>query len=85
MWTRDELPYEVEDSRGRQKPLRDMAAEVLRAASRLLDGLATRLSWAPQAPAAEPVLEFYADAGAPEGALYVDGVLVGHLSGVSRL
>lgn len=31
------------------------------------------------------VLEFYAEAGAPEGALYVDGQLVGHVSGVSRL
>lgn len=35
--------------------------------------------------AAEPVLEFYAEAGAPEGALYVDGRLVGHLPGVTRL
>ena len=32
-----------------------------------------------------PVLEFYAEAGAPEGALYVDGCLVGHLPGVNRL
>lgn len=34
---------------------------------------------------AAPVLEFYAEAGAPEGALYVDGRLVGHLPGVNRL
>lgn len=34
---------------------------------------------------AEPQLEFHADAGAPEGALYADGVLVGLLPGVSRL
>lgn len=34
---------------------------------------------------AEPVLEFYAEAGAPEGALYVDGLRVGVLPGVSRL
>jgi len=33
----------------------------------------------------EPLLEFYAEAGAPEGALYVDGVLVGSLAGVTRL
>ena len=32
-----------------------------------------------------PRLEFHADAGAPEGALYVDGVLFGHLPGVHRL
>ncbi len=37
------------------------------------------------APAAEPLLEFHAEAGAPEGALYVNGQLVGHLKGVSRL
>lgn len=30
-------------------------------------------------------LEFHAEAGAPEGALYVDGQLVGWLSGVTRL
>ncbi len=29
--------------------------------------------------------EFHAEAGAPEGALYVDGELVGHLPGVRRL
>jgi hypothetical protein len=34
---------------------------------------------------AELVLEFYAEAGAPEGALYVDGHLVGYLPGVKRL
>jgi hypothetical protein len=32
-----------------------------------------------------PELEFYAEAGAPEGALYVDGRLVGTLPGVTRL
>jgi hypothetical protein len=31
------------------------------------------------------VLEFYAEAGAPEGALYVDGHLIGFLPGVKRL
>ena len=30
-------------------------------------------------------LEFYAEAGAPEGALYINGELVGHLDGVTRL
>jgi hypothetical protein len=37
------------------------------------------------APSAEPVLEFHAEAGAPEGALYVNGQLVGHVLGVTRL
>ncbi len=32
-----------------------------------------------------PELEFYAEAGAPEGALYADGERVGQLPGVKRL
>jgi hypothetical protein len=31
------------------------------------------------------VLEFHGEAGAPEGALYVNGHLVGHVLGVTRL
>ncbi|MEJ6004089.1 hypothetical protein WG899_00880 [Paucibacter sp. AS339] len=34
---------------------------------------------------AKPELEFYAEAGAPEGALYADGLRVGSLPGVKRL
>lgn len=33
----------------------------------------------------EAVLEFHHEAGAPEGALYVDGRLVGYLPGLTRL
>jgi hypothetical protein len=65
---------------------RQVVAWVLRAASALLARLAERLAVIEAAaPAGEPVLEFYAEAGAPEGALYVDGRLVGHLHGVQRL
>lgn len=67
--------------------LRRAGAAALHAASRLLHALALRLAQAPAlgaAPAA-PSLEFHAEAGAPEGALYVDGRLVGHLAGVTRL
>jgi hypothetical protein len=32
----------------------------------------------------EPVVEFHAEAGAPEGALYVDGQFIGHID-VRRL
>jgi hypothetical protein len=32
-----------------------------------------------------PELEFYAEAGAPEGALYADGERVGTLQGITRL
>ncbi len=61
------------------------AAVLLRAASRMLDGLAARLVLNPRAAAANRVIEFHADAGAPEGALYVDGQLIGHVMGVTRL
>jgi hypothetical protein len=72
------LPYE----HGR---VRLLAAMLLHGLSMLANQLAMRLLPAARAPAGEPVLEFYAQAGAPEGALYVDGKLVGHLDGVSRL
>ncbi len=61
-------------------------AMALRLASHALSRLARAL--APRQPltrAEVPRLEFHAEAGAPEGALYVDGRLVGHLEGVSRL
>jgi hypothetical protein len=84
MWMQ-ELPYQVESVAPKARRFRDLAASVLRAASRLLDGLAKRLDWVHPAPAVDAVLEYHADAGAPEGALYVNGQLVGHLTGVNRL
>jgi len=68
-------------------PVRHAAAASLRAASALLAHLAVRLAVPPARPAEPlpPVLEFYADSGAPEGALYMDGKLVGWISGVKRL
>lgn len=65
---------------------RDLAAALLRMASRTLDAFAARLALveARHAPS-EPLLEYHADAGAPEGALYVNGHLVGHVLGVTRL
>jgi hypothetical protein len=54
----------------------------------MLDRLAARLNATaacPAAPQLPPVLEFYASACAPEGALYLDGELVGILPGVMRL
>lgn len=65
---------------------RRLAAAALRVISRALARLARDLRGATlREPANAPVLEFYAEAGAPEGALYVDGQLVGHLPGVTRL
>lgn len=65
---------------------RQAAAWALLAASAALDRLAHRLAM----PASEldrslQGVEFYAQAGAPEGALYVDGQFVGWLPGVQRL
>ena len=69
--------------------LRYGAAAALRAVGQVLQAMAHRLAHAPAASpgsdAQAPMLEYHADAGAPEGALYVDGQLVGHLAGVSRL
>lgn len=64
---------------------RELASAFLRTASRALDALAARLALVPGPTPGERVLEFHADAGAPEGALYVDGQLVGHVLGVNRL
>lgn len=64
---------------------RSTAAAVLHGASGLLTRVATWLHVAEPGPAPEPVFEFYAEAGAPEGALYVDGARVGVLPGVTRL
>lgn len=64
---------------------RRLTVAVLQTASVTLGRLARRLHLAEREPAGEPVLEFYAQAGAPEGALYVDGQLVATLPGVSRL
>ena len=68
--------------------LRHAAAAVLQAASQGLLRLAGHLAAVPVHSGAgvlAHVIEFHAEAGAPEGALYVDGQLVGHLPGVCRL
>jgi hypothetical protein len=71
----------------RQSELRLVAAAMLYGASVGLERVARWL--VPAAPSQPdgvlPQVEFHADAGALEGALYVDGQLVGRLPGVSRL
>jgi len=68
-------------------PARRLAAATLRQASRLLARLARRLAarHEPPRPTRPPEFEFYAEAGAPEGAVYLDGELIGHVPGVTRL
>ncbi|MBS0445691.1 MAG: hypothetical protein JSR59_07035 [Proteobacteria bacterium] len=60
------------------------ASAALAKASRALAALAHGLA-KPAAPTRDPRLEFYSEAGAPEGALYLDGELVGYVEGVRRL
>jgi hypothetical protein len=63
-----------------------VAASGLRSASAVLAQLSRRLAVpAARRARAEQQLEFHAEAGAPEGALYLDGKLVGWLPGVRRL
>ncbi|MBQ1764097.1 MAG: hypothetical protein IIZ92_14490 [Aquincola sp.] len=66
-----------------------LVAAVLLQVSRRLARAARSLALSSPRPRAprqgDPVVEFYAEAGAPEGALYVDGQRVGTLHGVSRL
>ena len=68
-------------------PVRRTVAFMLQAASAALDRLAQRVSAPPvrHASASASEFEFYAQAGAPEGALYVDGQFVGWIRGVQRL
>ena len=81
-----ELPYEAQTRLDpEQRPVREFVATSLRGASRALDALAQKLALVDAPPAEEPHLEYHADAAAPEGALYVNGVLVGRLLGVNRL
>jgi hypothetical protein len=64
---------------------RHLAAQALRLASAVLARLARRLAGRQRREHDERQLEFYAEAGAPEGALYLDGEFVGWLPGVNRL
>jgi hypothetical protein len=70
--------------------LRRATAAVLRSASGVLARTARRLraQHAPERPLNLPDIEFapfHSDAGAPEGALYVDGELVAIVPGLKRL
>ncbi len=72
----------------RAMSLRLALATALRMASAVLSRLARALAQSDRRATRRTgprVLEFYAEAGAPEGALYIDGQLVGHIEGVTRL
>jgi len=79
----------TETARPLSATLLHFAAATLIAASDILTRLALRLSTTQDAVRA-PVhtVEFhalYCESGAPEGALYVNGALVGYIEGVTRL
>lgn len=76
----------LEPQRPFSEAARHFAVASLRSASAALAQLSRRLGRpVVRAPHPEPQLEFYAEAGAPEGALYLEGKLVGWVSGVRRL
>jgi microcystin degradation protein MlrC len=84
-----DLPYD--DVAPEVRRARALAAAALRSTGAARDALARRLALV-EAPAAatgvDPLLEFHAchaEAGAPEGALYVNGLIVGRLVDVHRL
>jgi hypothetical protein len=68
---------------------REIAAFALRYASVMLERLAAHVAAIEKAPAEvgyiHTTVEFYAEAGAAEGAIYADGRLIGFLPGVKRL
>ncbi len=76
----------LEAPRPAHEAARRLAAVALRSMSAALARLSRRLAQ-PISPSVRPVpqLEFYAEAGAPEGALYLDGQWVGWVSGMRRL
>jgi hypothetical protein len=67
-----------------QPALRMLAVKALQAASAGLARMAMRLETTPHVEA-EHCIELHAEAGALEGALYIDGCLVARLPGVRRL
>ncbi len=81
--TTQDLPYDAAPTG--ETRVRDLMVAALRLVSRALDAMAHRMDPPGKPRLADPVLEFYGDAAAPEGALYVDGQLVGHVLGANRL
>ncbi|HEV8691097.1 MAG TPA: hypothetical protein VGQ91_12425 [Ideonella sp.] len=65
-------------------PARRLAARLLRRAGAWLAWIARQLAAGRRAEAAPPEVEFYAEAGAPEGSLFIDGEYVGRID-VKRL
>jgi hypothetical protein len=80
-----EVIWHVDAPRPVADAVRVLAAALLASAGAVLGRLSARLVARPKVVVADPLLEFHAEAGAPEGALYVDGQLVGWIAGVTRL
>lgn len=70
----------------RGHPLRHLTAVVLFRASHLLALLAEHLvQQARDLPPGVIEIEFHAEPGSPDGAVYVNGELIGHVPGVRRI
>ena len=68
--------------------VRHFVANALRFASALLERLAANVEYSNESTSSEKPpteLEFYAESGAPEGAIYANGKLLGYVTGVNRL
>jgi hypothetical protein len=76
----------IDSPRSGSDAARRLLALALRRASAALARLSRRLAHADErASPSAPQLEFYSGAEARDGALYVDGKLIGWVSGVRRL
>ena len=81
------MPWAPDDAaRPLSATLLHLLAAMLRAASEVLTRLAARSEKkATRATGPAEIHPVYRDAGAPEGALYINGELVGYIEGVTRL
>ena len=80
-------PWALDDvARPLSATLLHLLAALLRGASEVLTRLASSTEKkAARATGPVEIHPVYRDAGAPEGALYINGELVGYISGVTRL
>jgi hypothetical protein len=88
--TMSSLKYRSASPLAPQHPLTDAVRRLAAAGLRSVSVMLARLSRRLARPGARvrhiaARLEFYAEAGAPEGALYLEGKLVGWVRGVRRL
>jgi Ser/Thr protein kinase RdoA (MazF antagonist) len=83
---RKSLKWVLEPASSPGETVRRISVRALRSAGSALGRMARHLAPHARAEPPESVLfEFHAEAGAPEGALFVNGQRIGTLPGVTRL